>query len=153
MLRALFVEYPDDPGSWLIDDQYLFGSDILVAPFFENVTERSVYLPPGEWIDYQTGKVYPTGWHTIAAGNIPIVMLVKNGSVIPHIKLAQSTQDMDWNNITLKVYATDINTASGKLFIPGDTALTTLKVSKSDNAFKLTEGERHNTKFKIETIK
>ncbi len=44
MLRALFVEYPNDPGAWLIDDQYLFGSDMLVAPLFENVTERNVYL-------------------------------------------------------------------------------------------------------------
>nr|HPR32181.1 glycoside hydrolase family 31 protein [Prolixibacteraceae bacterium] len=35
MLRALFVEYPDDPGAWLIDNQYLFGSDIMVAPLFE----------------------------------------------------------------------------------------------------------------------
>ena len=32
MLRALFIEYPNDPGSWLIDDEYLFGSDMLVAP-------------------------------------------------------------------------------------------------------------------------
>ena len=35
MLRALFVEYPDDPGSWLVDDQYLFGSSILVAPLMD----------------------------------------------------------------------------------------------------------------------
>ncbi|MFO7658984.1 MAG: glycoside hydrolase family 31 protein [Bacteroidales bacterium] len=35
---ALFVEFPDDPGSWLIDNQYLFGSDILVAPMFENTS-------------------------------------------------------------------------------------------------------------------
>ena len=75
MVRALFVEYPDDPGSWLIDDQYLFGSDMLVAPLFENVTERDVYLPPGKWIDYQSGQVYSGGWHKIKAGKIPIIML------------------------------------------------------------------------------
>ena len=62
MLRALFVEYPNDPGAWLVDDQYLFGSDMLVAPLFENITERNVYLPEGKWIDYQTGKVYDKGW-------------------------------------------------------------------------------------------
>ena len=32
MVRALFIEYPDDPGSWQIDDEYLLGSQILVAP-------------------------------------------------------------------------------------------------------------------------
>ena len=99
MMRALFVEFPDDPGSWLVDDEYLFGEDILVAPLFEEVTERNVYLPKGNWIDYQTGKVYEGGWHQIEAGDIPIVMLVKEGAVIPHIQLAQSTKDMDWSKL------------------------------------------------------
>jgi alpha-D-xyloside xylohydrolase len=40
MMRALFIEYPDDQGSWLIDDEYLFGSDMLVAPLFENKKTR-----------------------------------------------------------------------------------------------------------------
>ena len=36
MLRALFVEFPDDPGAWKVDDEYLFGSQILVAPLLES---------------------------------------------------------------------------------------------------------------------
>ena len=59
MLRALFVEFPDDPGAWKVDDEYLFGSQILVAPLLESgMTGRTVYLPEGKWIDYQTEKVY-----------------------------------------------------------------------------------------------
>ncbi|MDO8753800.1 MAG: glycoside hydrolase family 31 protein, partial [Anaerolineales bacterium] len=50
MMRALFVEFPDDPGSWQLDNEYLFGSDILVAPLFEEVESRDVYLPEGEWV-------------------------------------------------------------------------------------------------------
>ena len=79
MLRALFVEYPDDPGSWLIDSEYLFGSDMLVAPLFEDAASRSVYLPPGKWIDYQSGRVYAAGWSQIQAGEIPAVILVRDG--------------------------------------------------------------------------
>ena len=46
MLRALFVEFPDDPGAWKVDDEYLFGSQILVAPLLESgITGRTVYLP------------------------------------------------------------------------------------------------------------
>src|SRR5690606_11063083 len=41
MMRALFVEFPDDPGSWFVDDQYLFGSDMLVAPLFEQTRQRT----------------------------------------------------------------------------------------------------------------
>lgn len=62
MVRALFVEYPDDPDAWSIDDAYLFGSDILVAPLFEEgLSERAVYLPGGDWVDYQSGKTYSQG--------------------------------------------------------------------------------------------
>jgi alpha-D-xyloside xylohydrolase len=92
MLRTLFFEYPDDPTAWLIEDQYLFGRDILVAPLMENVQSRDVYLPSGLWIDYQSGKTYEgAGWHHIFVGDIPIVMLVREGAAIPRIKLAQST--------------------------------------------------------------
>ncbi len=151
MMRALFVEFPDDAGSWLIDNQYLLGSDMLVAPLFEEVTEREVYLPEGDWIDYQTGKVYEKGWHTIEAGEIPIVVLVKNGSVIPHIKLAQSTQDMDWSELELKVYASnDMQTASGKVFLPGGEELQEISLEKSENDFSLKDNPLENkTRFKI----
>ncbi len=137
MVRALFVEYPEDPGAWLIDDQYLFGSDILVAPLFENGKAREVYLPHGKWIDYQTGKVYEKGWHSIEAGEIPVVMLVKDGAVIPHIKLAQSTKDMDWSQIELKIYAADAMQAVGKLYLPEDTELHPLILEKEGSVFIL----------------
>ena len=45
MLRALLLEYPDDPGAWLIEDEYLFGESLLVAPMMEEGTSRDVYLP------------------------------------------------------------------------------------------------------------
>lgn len=139
MLRALFVEYPDDPGSWLVDDQYLFGSDMLVAPLFENVEERDVYLPPGTWIDYQTGEAYEGGWHTIKAGEIPIVVLVKNGTVLPHIELAQSTKDMDWSNLELRVFSADGESASGKIYLPDGDEVKTVTVSRKNGEFSLDE--------------
>lgn len=108
MMRALFVEYPDDPTSWLIEDEYLFGADLLVAPLFDDSGQRKVYLPPGAWIDYQTGRAYDgAAWHEIEAGEIPIIVLVRDGAVIPHIALAQSTADMDWSSIELRVFAVD----------------------------------------------
>lgn len=127
MLRALFVEYPDDPGSWLVDDQYLFGTDFLVAPLFENVDERSVYLPPGGWHDYQTGEVYKGGWHTIAPGEVPIIVLVRDGAVIPHIELAQSTKFMDWSKLKLKVYSNSGN-AAGVIFTPNGDELKSIEI-------------------------
>ena len=138
MLRALLIEYPDDPGSWLIDNEYLFGSDMLVAPLFENTPEREVYLPPATWIDYQTGKSYHGGWHSIAPGEIPIIILVKEGSVIPHIKLAQSTMQMDWTNLELIVYATEqTQSATGEVCLPEDNIPYKLLLKRTANSFNL----------------
>ena len=123
MVRALFLEYPDDPGAWLVEDEYLFGSDILVAPMLEKGTERNVYLPNGKWIDYQTGKVYTGGWNSIKVGKIPVVMLVRDGAVIPHIKLAQSTMDMDWSSLELVAFASDAQKAQGLVCLPSDNVL------------------------------
>lgn len=99
MMRALLIEYPDDPAVWQIDDQYLFGKDILVAPLFDSHTTRNVYLPGGQWVDYQNGKTYNPGWQSLTAGDIPAIILVRKGAVIPHIPLAQSTGDMDWDQV------------------------------------------------------
>ncbi len=136
MVRALFVEFPNDPGAWLVDNEYLFGSDLLVAPMFENGTSRAVYLPAGQWIDYQTGKAYPAGWHTIETGEVPIVVLVRDGSIIPHIALAQSTEYMDWSKLELKVYTSGKN-ADGYLYIPGAEKLEVLTAEKKEKGFEL----------------
>jgi alpha-D-xyloside xylohydrolase len=135
MMRALFIEYPDDPGSWLIDDEYLFGSDMLVAPMLENTTSREVYLPPEKWIDYQTGKIYSGGWHKIEAGKIPVVVLVRDGSVIPHIALAQSTSEMDWSTLNLVIYSTGSKRMAGLVCLPSDNALHTLSIIKKGEVF------------------
>ena len=129
MLRALFVEFSDDPGAWKVDDEYLFGSQILVAPLLESgMTGRTVYLPEGKWIDYQTEKVYEGGWHRIEAGSLPIIMLVRDGSVLPHLKLAQSTVEMDWSKMNLKVYSADKKQAEGLVCLPADNRIQVVKV-------------------------
>lgn len=136
MVRAMFVEYPEDPGAWLVDDQYLFGSDILVAPMLENGTKRDVYLPPGIWIDYQTGMRYSTGWNEIATGDIPVIMLIKDGTIIPHVKLAQTTKEINWKEVELRVFSTN-GKAAGMLFMPGDDQISQVEVTKKGEDYTL----------------
>lgn len=123
MVRALFVEYPDDPGAWLVEDEYLFGSQILVAPLLESGDSRSCYLPKGKWIDYQNGVVYEGGYQTIKVGKIPAVILVRDGSLIPHAPLAQRTDKIDWNKVDMKEYKADAKTCTGLLYKPGDKSI------------------------------
>ena len=96
-----------------------------------------MYLPPGTWIDYQTGKDYAGGWQKIAAGEIPEIILVRDGTVLPHIALAQSTAQMDWSKIELVVYAKDATTATGSIFLPGDSEAHNLTLTKNGGTFKL----------------
>lgn len=137
MVRALFVEYPNDPGSWLVDDQYLFGSDMLVAPLLENSSARDVYLPPGKWIDYQNGKVFTAGWNHIEAGSVPVVILIRDGVAIPHIKLAQSTAFMDWSALELVTYTADSNSAQGLVCLPSEQKLHRLELTSDGQRFHL----------------
>ena len=138
MLRALLVEYPDDAGSWLVEDEYLFGSDILVAPLMETgATRRAVYLPPGEWIDYQSGRSYAGGWHVIEGGTLSVVMLVRAGAAIPHIALAQSTAQMDWSKLELVVFAPAAAGARGLVSLPAGGTLHEILLEPRNGGFAL----------------
>jgi len=150
MLRALFIEFPDDPGAWLVEDQYMFGSDMLVAPLFiSGQKERNVYLPNGNWIDYQTGQSYKMGWNKIKAGKIPSIILIREGAVIPHIKLAQSTDRMDWTKIDLIVYGKDQTKAKGLVCIPDKEVLHTVTLEKDRSSFKITSTPISSVSFNI----
>jgi alpha-D-xyloside xylohydrolase len=138
MLRTLFFEFPKDPTTWFIEDEYMFGSDLLVAPLFEDASHRRVYLPTGTWIDYQTGKSFEgERWHDITVGEIPIVLLVKNNSVLPMVKLAQSTADIDWRNIELRVFSTGGSAAAGLFVLPGGD-LQKIELQRTNNGYSLT---------------
>jgi alpha-D-xyloside xylohydrolase len=62
-MRPLFVDYPDDPQAWEIDDAFLFGPDILAAPIMQaGQRSRTVYLPAGNrWVDAASGDVAEGG--------------------------------------------------------------------------------------------
>ncbi len=63
VMRPLFYDFPEDMGAWEIEDEYMFGPDILVAPVTEaKQEEKEVYLPAGPaWTDAWTGQVYEGG--------------------------------------------------------------------------------------------
>lgn len=65
--RPLFLHY-DDPAYYDVQDQYLYGADMLVAPVVEaDRTERDVILPEGEWVHLWSGTHYALGTHAVAA--------------------------------------------------------------------------------------
>ena len=106
MFRALQVEFPEDPGVWQIEDEYMFGKEFLVAPLLTQTRKRSIYLPAGqEWVNYQSGETYTPGWHTLTPeGELDCIIMVRKGAEIPTVKPALSTSRIDKSTLKTVKY-------------------------------------------------
>ena len=86
VMRPMFFDFPEDKVCWETEDQYMFGSDVLVAPVMEmGARQRSVYLPAGlSWTEAKTGRCYPGGSRvTVDAPLSVIPVFVREGKQIP----------------------------------------------------------------------
>jgi alpha-glucosidase (family GH31 glycosyl hydrolase) len=62
VIRPLFWHTPDDPATYAINDQFMVGEDLLVAPVVQpSIIARDIYIPRGRWRDRWTGQVYQGG--------------------------------------------------------------------------------------------
>lgn len=82
VMRPLFFDFKDDQKAWRIEDEYMFGPDLLIAPVMEaNAQERTVYLPEGAcWTDAYTKKTYEGGQTVTVPAPIDIIpVFIKDG--------------------------------------------------------------------------
>jgi len=85
-MRPLFVDFPSDPVCYQVDDEYLFGSDLLVAPVMDADTAmRNIYLPTNTtWKDAWTDQVYAGGqWLAIEAPLDRIPLFLRGEATLP----------------------------------------------------------------------
>jgi alpha-D-xyloside xylohydrolase len=85
-MRALFMDFPNDPTAATLGDEYMFGPAFLVAPVTEQgATSRKVYLPAGsDWYDWWTNRKIAGGqWIEAAAPIDRIPLFVRAGSIVP----------------------------------------------------------------------
>ena len=62
LMRPMFFDFPGDPVCYVLEDQYMFGDDILVAPVTElGSRSREVYLPKGRWVRFGSAETYEGG--------------------------------------------------------------------------------------------
>jgi len=86
IMRPLLLDFPDDQSSWGVEDEFMFGPDILVAPVLSaGARSRSVYLPAGAtWRDAYTGKVHESGSTIEREAPLEVIPLfLKNGADVP----------------------------------------------------------------------
>jgi len=106
MIRGLFLVYPHDEKTHLIDDSYLWGDSILVAPIYERgATQRSLYLPEGTWWNYWTNQPVQGGKQIIEKVTLEsIPVYVRAGAIIPIGPIKQYTGEPDNEPTTLHIY-------------------------------------------------
>ena len=89
VIRPLFFDFPSDKHSYEIEDEYMFGPDILVAPvLYKHMRSRKVYLPTGtDWIDEESGKKYKGGEWIEYATPLDIIPVFSRKNATFHINL------------------------------------------------------------------
>ena len=110
IMRAMFLEYPYDSQTFSTDNQFMFGEELLVAPVVKrNAKKRNVYLPEGEWIDFNDMKTVYEGeqWVSVDSPLSTIPMFVRKGSIIPRMPVMDYTRQKAVYPITFQIFPAD----------------------------------------------
>jgi len=107
IMRPLLWHDQQDPLAVAVDDQFLLGANLLVAPILrQGARGRSVYLPRGEWFDFWSGERHIGRQHVLAKAGLHLIPLyVRAGSVIPMIAVQQYIGQTGPSTINLHVWA------------------------------------------------
>ncbi|MCB9099873.1 MAG: alpha-xylosidase [Anaerolineales bacterium] len=105
MMRAMLLEFPDDPACDYLDRQYMLGDSLLVAPVFTADGSVDYYLPAGRWTHFLTGQVIEGGrWQCETHDFMSLPLLVRPNSVLA-IGSHEDQPDYDYSDgLTLQVY-------------------------------------------------
>ena len=106
MMRALVMDFHADRKVYDINDEYIFGKSILVAPVTDSSGTRPVYLPEGSnWIDFWTGETYAGGRSLDYVAPIDrMPLFVKGGSILPFGPFEQYTSEKPADTLEIRIY-------------------------------------------------
>jgi alpha-D-xyloside xylohydrolase len=103
--RAVVMDCPGDTQTWTIDDQFLAGENLLVAPVVAGQQRRTVYLPDGQWFDFWTGEEHNGRQRLEVVPPLEqIPLFVKSGTLLPLAKPTLSTDHPASFNLSVRVY-------------------------------------------------
>jgi len=103
--RALVLDAPQDKRLYAVDDQYMMGDRMMVAPLFAGEPNRKVVFPEGSWHDFWTGERITGGTElSVAASQECIPVYVKSGSIVPWADVGLHMGAPEARRITARVY-------------------------------------------------
>lgn len=106
LLRPLFLSYQDDEETYELNDQFMVGDSLLVAPVLQQGQRcRAVYLPEGEWIDYWTGEKHSGQQYVIKKTPLDVCPIyIKAGSILPNYQGQNYVGEKEQSELILDVY-------------------------------------------------
>ena len=105
MLRAMVLEFPEDPGAAGLDQQYMLGDALLVAPVFAEEGEVNVYLPPGRWTHLLSGLEKTGGWHHEVHDVFSLPLYVRENTLLAVGARDDTVAYNHADGVTLELYA------------------------------------------------
>jgi len=106
--RAVVMDYPQDTNTWKLDDEYLVGPSLLVAPLFEGEKKRIVYLPTGDWYDFWTGEKFAGGRKLEISKPVDqIPVFVKGNTLLPMATPVEYVKPDTCFQICVRVYGSN----------------------------------------------
>jgi len=103
--RALALDSPDDERLHRVDDQYLVGDRMMVAPLFAGEKSRKVVLPEGNWHDFWTGAPMQSATEiSVPSSTEKIPVYVKSGSLVPWTDVGQFAGAPETRHLSVRVY-------------------------------------------------
>ncbi len=119
MLRAMILEFPYDPGCFNLDQQYMLGDSLLVAPVMNYEGIATFYVPDGSWTNLLDGRtVVGPRWVQETHDFLSLPVLVRPNSIIP-MGGRTDRPDYDYSdNITLRIYQLGIG-KNAQVVVPG----------------------------------
>ena len=148
VIRPLFYHYQDDEVTYNINDQFLFGENIMVCPISRpKVEARMVYLPKGIWYDYWTDERIEGGKYIVRKTPIDIIPIyIKAGSIIPMDEVKDYI-DNKTENLDLHIYPG--SDGEYRLYLDDGVSFDYISGVYSEINFKLIEGEELTLEGKI----
>ncbi len=105
MMRAMVLEFPDDPNTYTMDLQYMLGTELMVAPIYNSEGRRPVYFPAGRWVDYWTHEVISGSQTRIVEAPLDVLPLyVRANALIPTIEPPGYLTDEPFEMVTFDAY-------------------------------------------------
>ena len=149
LMRALFMDWPSDGSVRDVEDEFLFGKSLLVAPVTDSTDSRQIVLPSGEWIDFWNGdKLNGDVSFSFDCPEDIIPIFVKAGSIVPIGPTVQYASEKPWDSLQIRIYPGGDGTftlyedaGDGYEYEKGK--YSTIDFEWNDESGELTIGKRH----------